>query len=240
MPGLHTNTGAKRAREARAALGLDGVSPVRCIVALAEERAGLPVIVGAMPDEVAGALYRNGLGTIIWGNGRGQSVARQRFTVAHELGHERCGHDGTQVDTFTTMYGEHDPREVQANAFAAALLAPRPGVEAMVDGEPGLEDVVRIAAHFGISTIAALYRLTTLELVGARRAEVLKGEVDEGLHRDVWDYLDPEPIDDVLAGIEELPRISAALAGSSLAALVRGEVTVDDPALREAAAALGR
>ena len=86
MPGKDTNTGAKRAREARERLGLDDASPVPCIVGVVEERAELPVIVGALPDGLAGALWRNGVGSILWVNGA-QSVTRQRFTVAHELGH---------------------------------------------------------------------------------------------------------------------------------------------------------
>src|SRR3954470_12225656 len=132
MPGKHTNIGAKRAREARERLGLDGTSPVSCIVAVVEEQAGLPVIVGSLPEGFAGALWRNGVGSIVWVNGD-QVVERQRFTVAHELGHVRCGHAGTAVDTNETIFGgSHDPREVEANAFAAELLAPAAGVRAQV------------------------------------------------------------------------------------------------------------
>src|SRR3954447_20436375 len=153
MASYDTNFGAKRAREARTDLGLDDVSPVACVLTLVEERAQLPVVVGRLPDDIAGALWRNGVGAIVWVNAR-QTVERQRFTVAHELGHVRCRHAETAVDTAATISGRtQDPREVQANAFAAELLAPRAGVEDMVDRDPGLEDVVRVAAHFGISTI---------------------------------------------------------------------------------------
>src|SRR3954452_6311336 len=111
MPGLHTNIGAKRARQARETLGLDEDSPVVCVLALVEERAGLPVIVGAMPKNVAGALWRNGTGAIIWFNG-GQSVERQRFPVARQSGHVRCELTGATVYTFETLYGgTHDPQE---------------------------------------------------------------------------------------------------------------------------------
>src|SRR5437660_7882459 len=158
MPSLDTNRGAKRAREARERFGLDDVSPVPCILNLVEERAGLPVIVGALPQHVAGAVWRNGVGSIVWVNGK-QSVERQRFTIAHELGHVCCGHEGTAIDTDATLSGAtRDSHEVQANAFAAELLAPRAGVKGMIDVEPNLQDVVRLAAHFGISSVAALYR----------------------------------------------------------------------------------
>ena len=224
MPGKDTNIGAKRAREARAQLGLDHASPVGCVVSVVEQRAGLPVAVGTLPDKIAGALFRNGLGAIAWVNGM-QSVGRQRFTVAHEYGHVFCEHEGKRkVDTEAIIAGAtHDPQEVQANAFAAQFLAPRAGVEAMVDGDPTLEDVVRIAAHFGISTLAALYRLSTLELTGAKRIAALRAEIDDGLAAEVWEYLDPERVSDILSAADGAPRLPR---GSTLDGLVRGETSL--------------
>jgi Zn-dependent peptidase ImmA (M78 family) len=231
MPGYDTNVGAKRAREARARLGLDDASPVRCVLTLVEEQAGLPIVVAGLPDDVAGALWRDGGLAMIWVNGA-QAVERQRFTVAHELGHVCCRHDDTTVDTAATISAAaRDPREVQANAFAAELLAPRAGVSAMVTGQPRLDDLVRLAAHFGISTLAALNRCRTLGLVERRRAERLQEEIEEGLHREVWDYVRPARMEDVLAGIEEYPRLPRSLAGSALAALLRGETTAAAAAL---------
>jgi Zn-dependent peptidase ImmA (M78 family) len=225
MPTIHTNRGAKRAREARERFGLDTSSPVDCLLTLVERDAGLPVVVGAMPDDVAGALYRNGTGSVAWVNG-GQWIERQRFTLAHELGHVCCGHHGSAVDTIATISGaSHDAREVEANAFAATLLAPADGVRAMVRAEPSLEDVVRIAARFGISTIAALYRLNTLGLATAKRSERLKAEIEARLHVEVWKYLELEPMRDELSAIDELPRLSPSLEDSALGALLRGETT---------------
>jgi Zn-dependent peptidase ImmA (M78 family) len=224
MPGKDTNTGAKRAREARDRLGLDAVSPVGCVLTRIEHGAGLPVAVGALPEKIAGALFRNGRGSIVWVNGK-QSVERQRFTVAHEYGHVFCGHEGRRkVDTLAIISGvTRDPQEVQANAFAAQFLAPRAGVEAMVDGTPTLEDVVRIAAHFGISTLAALYRLSTLELTSSRRIKALRREIDDGLAGDVWEYLDPARVEDALSAIDGEPRLPP---GSTLEGHVRGETSL--------------
>jgi len=225
MPGLDTNRGAKRAREARERLGLDAVSPVPCLLTLVEREAQLPVIVRAWPEHVAGALYRNGAGAIAFVNGT-QWVERQRFTLAHELGHLCCGHTGSPVDTVQTISGaSRVPHEVQANAFAAELLAPRAGVEAMVGHSPGLEDVVGVAARYGISSIAALFRLSTLGLVDARQAARLKGEIEDRLHVEVWTYLGLEPMRDELAAIEDLPRLSPSLEDSALGALLRGETS---------------
>jgi hypothetical protein len=100
----------------------------------------------------------------------------------------------------------------------------------MIDSEPTLEDVVLVAARFGISTIAALYRLNMLGLT--RRYELLKQEVDEGLHEQVWRRLEPEPLDDVIAGVDpaDLPRLSPSLADSALAAMLAGRASVGDAA----------
>jgi Zn-dependent peptidase ImmA (M78 family) len=214
MPGRDTNIGAKRAREAREALGLPAAEPID-LLTVVEEAAGLPVIVAPLPDDIAGGCFRAAEGSVLWVNGD-QPHVRQRFTLAHELGHVRCGHGvSMNVDAVAVLAGDtRDPREVQANAFAAELLAPRAGVAELVDGEPGLETVVEIAARFGISTVAALYRLSTLGLT--TRVERLKGELDEGLQA----HFERPPYEDALAHVGVLPRLSPSLAGSRLAAML--------------------
>ena len=217
MPLVHTHRGAKRAREARARLGLDTSSPVDCLLTLVEHN-GMPVVIRALHDDVAGMLYRNAGGVVALVNGA-QWIERRRFTLAHEFGHLCIGHDGPPVDRVVTIFGNsHDPREVEANAFAATFLAPADGVRGMVDGTPGLEDVVRIAARFGISTIAALYRLRTLQLVDGERSDRLAGEIADKHHLQVWDLLDLDRMHDRLAELEEGPYLSPALDGSALAA----------------------
>jgi Zn-dependent peptidase ImmA (M78 family) len=245
VPGLHTNIGAKRAREARTALGLDEAAPLRCVLEVVEQLGGVPVIVAAMPVGCAGACVRTHAGPVIWVNG-GQAVVRRRFTVAHEFGHVRCRHGGAAavVDTDATLEDETDACEVEANAFAAELLAPRAGVRALAgDREPGLEDVVRIALTYGISSPAALFRLRTLGLAGPARCRALQQELADGLERHVRDRVAREvaPIDDVLGAISSLPRIPPALQGSALAAALRGEVSVEAAARAAGAspAALG-
>ena len=170
MASKDTNTGAKRARETRSELGLSAEEPMGCLLTLVERRLELPVVIAALPQPIAGCCWHDGARIVLWVNGTHAAV-RQRFTLAHELGHLRCRHDARiEVDTFETLAGKTtDSREIQANAFAAELLAPAAGVRAMVDGEPTLDDVVLIAARFGISTIAALYRLNTLGLTGPLR-----------------------------------------------------------------------
>jgi Zn-dependent peptidase ImmA (M78 family) len=237
MASIDSNRGAKRAREARAALGLDPAAPLRCLLTVVEERAGLPVVVTALPEDVAGACYRDGDGAVLWVNGS-QFRPRQRFTLAHELGHAWCAHDGElELDTFATLNGRtSSPFEVQANAFAAEFLLPRSGMEEVVAGEPTLEEVVVISAHYGVSAIMVVYRLKQLRVASDRRTEQLRAEVDEGLHRDVFKGLALKPRADRLGAIDHLPYLSAALDGTHLSAALRGEAAVD----RRVAGGIGR
>lgn len=221
--GKNTNTGAKRAREARERWGLGDADPLPCVLTVAEHLARIPVIVAALPQDLAGCLTTH---PVIWVNGRHAPV-RRRFTVAHELGHHCCEH-GPILDPVTNFSDSRDPREVQANAFAAELLMPRAGVEAIVDGAPTLEDAVRLAAHFGVSALAARHRLRALGLADERRAQQLSDEIDEGLHHEVADLLGLRWPEDVLGAIDEdtLPRLPGSLEGSALRGMLDGSTDV--------------
>jgi Zn-dependent peptidase ImmA (M78 family) len=249
MAGKDSNTGAKRARQTRAELGLGAGAPVGCLLTVVERQLELPVVVAALPHDIAGCCWHDGARVVLWVNGTHAAV-RQRFTLAHEVGHVRCRHDArVAIDTYETLAGRTtDSREIQANAFAAELLAPAEGVRAMVERQPTLDDVVLVAARFGISTVAALYRLNALGLT--TRYKTLKQEIDEGMHTAAWDRLAPKPVADVIADIERatLPRLSPILAGSALDAVIAGSASVDDAAgaagcdpnqLAGAAAAIG-
>jgi Zn-dependent peptidase ImmA (M78 family) len=240
MPGLDTNVGAKRARQARVALGLDAAAPIDRLLGTVEDRAAVPVLVARLDDGIAGCCVRDGNWAMVFVNGE-HALARQRFTLAHEYGHVFCAH-ATSIDTLDVIAGRtRDPREVQANAFAAEFLAPRAGIERLTGcSEPDLETVVRIAAHFGISAIAALNRLSTLGRTA--RYERLKDEIEDGDHRRIWDYLALEHREDDLARAgAELPRLSPALRGSALGAMLHGDAPVaGPPALRRALALITR
>jgi len=229
MPGKDTNIGAKRARQLREMLGLECAAPLRCTLSLVERLLGLPVVIAALPDDVAGCCWRDGERVVLWINGL-DIPTRQRFTLAHELGHVRCGHDGAMpVDTFVTISGmPTDSREVQANAFAAELLAPASGVRLIVDGhEPGLDDVVRVAATFGISPIAAVYRLGSLGLT--LRQHQLSAAVADGAHEASRQRLRAPAVADAISRIRasDLPRLSPSLRNSALAAAIDGNASTN-------------
>lgn len=67
---------------------------------------------------------------VIFLNARVTLRGRQRFTVAHELGHVLLGHVGkysplvNREPVLSVQGGKEDPWEQEANVFAARLLAP--------------------------------------------------------------------------------------------------------------------
>jgi len=101
--------------------------------------------------------------------------SRQRFTLAHELGHiclhreqiESTVHvDRGSLRRDTVSSAGIDPTEMEANAFAAELLMPADFVEAALNGKViDLEDdqaVAALAKRFKVSDAAMRFRLDSL------------------------------------------------------------------------------
>ena len=232
----HRNRGAKRAREARQQLGLDPVAPLPCLLECVEARAGIPVVVASLAEGVAGAFTG---GRLLWVNGA-QALVRQRFTLAHELGHAWCKHDGKLVvDTIATLSGtDTTPYEIAANAFAAELLIPRAALEAHApDGDPTLDVIVSIAARYGTSAIMTLFRFSQHGRASADCLAELRAAIEAGEHGAAYERLGCEPFTDRLAESGELPYLSAPLRGGRLAAVLRGEAEAE-PGLATAIARL--
>lgn len=96
---------------------------------------------------------------------RGEPIARQRFTVAHEIGHWALGHGDSFRDpaaNFSSSASKYVERS--ANKFAACLLMPRAVVmdAAMHSGGGNVDDLARL---FRVSSIAMEYRLKNLGLI---------------------------------------------------------------------------
>lgn len=101
---------------------------------------------------------------------------RQRFTVAHELGHHLLHGSGVYVDrplavTFRDPRSglAIDPEEIAANQFAASILMPRRWVIRDVDrvlerqrGISGEELIERLAKDYRVSRQAMEFRMANL------------------------------------------------------------------------------
>ena len=138
--------------------------------------AGIKIQYSPLDDELSGmAFYKDDI-AVIGVNAR-HHVRRQRFTIAHEIGHFEL-HDevlrkGMHVDKFITMLNR-DPNsasgtisiELEANQFAAELLMPKALVLRYMDEEgldygcvPDDEAMEAMARAFNVSTTAMTYRI---------------------------------------------------------------------------------
>ncbi len=138
---------------------------------------GLKLQAKPLADGLSGVLLIEGGQGVIGYNALHHPV-RQRFTIAHEIGHFQLHvHEASQlfIDktiTFHRNYGSSsgsDRMEVEANGFAAALLMPKKLVlEEIQKGDVDLDDeddIAALAKRFGVSTAAMSFRLVNLGLV---------------------------------------------------------------------------
>ena len=93
---------------------------------------GLTVLYQALPDDISGMLVSRGSAGVIVVQAK-DPEARQRFTIAHEIGHHCLKHQfepgALHIDrgftiSFRTRFADVDRREAEANEFAATLLMP--------------------------------------------------------------------------------------------------------------------
>lgn len=135
-------------------------------------RLGAQVTYEPFEGDISGMLFRDQDRAVIGVNSR-HAATRQRFTVAHEIGH-LVMHKGQPVfiDRFVRLNmrdGQSTPDERQANAFAAELLMPRRMVSEEVTrallkqrnlAPPDLAST--LAQRFRVSPAAMQYRLINL------------------------------------------------------------------------------
>ena len=100
--------------------------------------------------------------------------ARQRFTLAHELGHLLAG-DDQEVHLDPDVHDRSkrkDPSEMRANAFAAAFLMPEESLaEAVGTGPLDAVAFAGLVHTYGVSPSALAWRLFGLRLIDAGTRE---------------------------------------------------------------------
>ncbi len=125
-------------------------------------------------DDCSGVLVKSGESAVIGVNWEHHSN-RQRFTIAHELGHFFLHKNGTYVDRSTSAFFRNSEsgsgtlkEEREANQFAAALLMPSEWVYREIgNNNLNLDDdlaVMDLAERFGVSEQAMSFRLANLRL----------------------------------------------------------------------------
>ena len=238
-PGPKIREAIKSARLARQELDLGLTGPLPDILTVVEDWAEIPVAILSLPDGIAGAFGRRRDQPFIFLNGR-EPLVRQRFTLAHEFGHDRLGHLPV-VDKTEAIFGKtNDLDEIQARYFAGEFLLPRPALESWLERQQAtsidLEIVVRLAAAFGVSAMTARVRLEICEQISKNQANVLDEAIRAGDHSRLHRRLGLDETADRLAQAQaELPRLPAIMQEYGFRALEQGFVEVE-----RLAEALGR
>lgn len=139
-------------------------------------RQGVEVRYEDLEDQTSGVLVRKN-GDAVIGVNRNHHRNRRRFTVAHELGHWALHSEesGYFVDDFTVHYrGDgstrgYDPRESEANAFAASLLMPEDALRNDLAGRridaSDDDQLSKLADRYEVSLQALTIRLANLNLL---------------------------------------------------------------------------
>jgi Zn-dependent peptidase ImmA (M78 family) len=140
---------------------------------------GLKVVYENFTDDISGLLITRDSAGVIGVHAK-HALVRQRFTVAHEIGHFVLRHhagsgehvhvdEGWKVSARNERSAKGiDFNEIEANQFAANLLMPEPILKAKVArfrGRPLSEgDVLALAKEFKVSEQAMTLRLRNLKL----------------------------------------------------------------------------
>ena len=124
-----------------------------------------------MPKELSGIIQKDKQSNkvIIIVNGS-HNEHRQRFTIAHELGHyfNTEEFDG-QIDDSTDILiynrdNNSSPTEVEANKFAAELLMPQAAIKYML-ATKNIKTLSEFADIFNVSPSAMNIRLTNMGII---------------------------------------------------------------------------
>ena len=138
---------------------------------------GLKIVYKPFDGDISGCLLRDREGNAIIGINSAHHENRQRFTIAHEIGHYLL-HSGepTYIDrnnleriNFRSSFSDatNPIEEIQANKFAAELLMPQEMLVEDIMNIENIEDtdfVDDLAKKYRVSKQALTIRLTRLNL----------------------------------------------------------------------------
>jgi Zn-dependent peptidase ImmA (M78 family)/transcriptional regulator with XRE-family HTH domain len=222
-------SGTQTALEERRRLGL-GSGPLGNLPALLEAQ-GIRTGLIAMPTGISGLMLSDptvGLFVVV---NRDHPAVRQRFSLCHEYAHllldrAQMGHVSREsersdllevranvfaanflvpedgVRQFVGTLGKGSASRLHADVFDESGVVPIDSRTAGGSQDLQIYDVVKLSHHFGVSVLAALYRLMNLRLVTDKQFEEMKQMDSDGMSKQLADLLG-------LAEVSEDENISA-------------------------------
>lgn len=226
-----------------------GVAPIANLADVLETR-GVRTALVDLPEDVSGlTLSHPSIGLFVVAN-RTHHFLRRRFSYAHEYAHVLVDRDrlGTisraadrddlievranafaaslllpeeSVRRFMTAIGKGGPSRLRADVFDGSGVVEVRARAAPESRDVQMYEVADLAHHFGVSRLAALYRLRNLRLITDAQLEDLKHQEEAGRGRQVAMLLDLPDVDHESARNEFRHRFL----GLALEALRRGEIS---------------
>jgi len=132
---------------------------IRDIINHIKEEKDLSIYPWAFGNDTDGIQITEG-DTATIGYNKAQHPHRQRFTIAHEIGHLLLGHT---EKNFILELNSKKPEEIEANQFAAELLMPLEMLKK--DFQNGKKDAKDIAKVYNVSEEAVWWRLYACKLI---------------------------------------------------------------------------
>lgn len=231
--------GERAAEQERRRLGL-GWAPCPPLPELLETQ-GVRTGIVDLPEEISGITISNQrVGLFIVAN-RQHAPARRRFSFAHEYAHvlfdrrmkgivtRACDRDELievranafaaaflmppeGIRQFVNALGKGQPSRAIAQVFDEAGAVQAEGRAAPGSQDLQLYDLVHIAHYFGVSRLAALFRLKNLKLLTQNEFDQLKAADDAGLGNELARLLNlPDAEDDETRDVFKHRVLSLAL-----------------------------
>ena len=132
-----------------------------------EEKFGITVVAGPLPDDLDGLAHQDAEFRVI-ALGTTGKAARQRFTLAHELGHIlfRDAEERFLAERMWSPPTENDRnQESRANAFAAAYLIPEGELRESLGGQNPRAVFDELVWRFQVSPVSMAWRMFNLNLI---------------------------------------------------------------------------
>jgi len=133
------------------------------------EKLNINIILYDFSDGVSGAFFKDH-DNLMLGINKSHSEQRQRFTIAHEIGHyvlhstEFLHYDTKKLDEiYFRADNVSNQDEVEANHFAAELLMPEKLINKCIDNN--IHSIEKLAQRFNVSQNAMRYRLINLRIL---------------------------------------------------------------------------
>ncbi|MEV4630499.1 ImmA/IrrE family metallo-endopeptidase [Micromonospora sp. NPDC049523] len=143
------------------------------LAALLEHSLAVDIAFRPLPDGLDGLAVSSGdfrLAVV----SSGIFATRQRFTLAHEIGHLLAG-DADELTVDEDVLGGNTDQERRANAFAAAFLLPERALKAAVpSGKLTEPEVAELLGRFGVSRDALAIELHRLRLVSTEEHDRIR------------------------------------------------------------------